>query len=390
MNLRTKLLADYYFGGAIHIVLKPFVILLGKILRRNHSLESIDELVIIKLLGGGGLVIAYPSLLALKKANPALHLALVTTPEVKTFAELTGLFEEIIIIRDNNVLNLALDSIKAIRRLWRVRLLVDLEIHSRLSSIFCLLTCAINRIGVYTDLSFGRKALYTHLLFYNKSSPIYSLYDQVVQLLGVKTIDYPSAKDNFNAHIKRYPSVKTNPEKLNIGVAPGCSPLGRERRLTEDQWIDVLSGLLAKTPTLDLYFIGGRQDTEFSQRIISTLQVLFPKTEFHNCCGRYSLSESVKLISQLKTLYCIDSGPIHFARLLGVKTISFWGPTDPESRLRPDSRLAEDVNYVKLTCSPCIHVAFAAPCYGNNICMKASLNSQSFTGDRNPLWLAKE
>jgi ADP-heptose:LPS heptosyltransferase len=223
MNLRRKLVVDYYVGGIAHVLLKPFVMLLGRILRRDHSLEFLEELAIVKMLGGGSLIIAYPSLLALKKSLPKIKLKLVTTSAIYPFAELTGLFDEVIVIRDDSTLHLVVDSIKAIRNLWRARALLDLEIHSRLSSIFSLLTCSINRIGIYTDVSFWRKSLYTHLLFYNKSSPVYSLYDQIVHLLGVDEVAFASAQLDFRTKINQLATACGNMEQGSIGVAPGCS-----------------------------------------------------------------------------------------------------------------------------------------------------------------------
>jgi ADP-heptose:LPS heptosyltransferase len=389
MNLHLKLLVDYYVGGAIHAILKPFVILLGKILKRNHSLEGVREVAIIKLLGGGSIIIAYPSLLALKDKHPGLKLTFVTSPAVAPFAEMTGLFDEIIVIRDSGLLVLLLDSIKAIRKLWRIRVLIDLEIHSRLSSVFTLVTCAVNRIGVYTDLSFWRRSIYTHLLFYNKFSAVYYMYDHVVRLLGVETIDLPRAKAEFGKQIRRGTLPAISPGRYSVGIAPGCSDLGGERVLTADQWIALLGVRLAKQENLAFYFIGGKRDSEASRKIMAGLVKILPTSEFHDCCGKYPLLDSVKLISQLDILYCIDSSPVHFARLLGVKSVSFWGPTGPEMRLRPDPQLQEETHYVKMSCSPCVHVAFYPPCRGNNICMKAAVEGENYQGERNPMWVTE-
>jgi ADP-heptose:LPS heptosyltransferase len=389
MNLRIKLLVDYYVGGAIHAILKPFVIILGHLLKRDHSLTDVREVAIMKLLGGGSVILAYPSLLALKEKYPDLKLLLVTSPAVGPFAETTGLFDEIIIIRDTGIFTLMADSIKAIRRLWRIKVLVDLEIHSRLSSIFTLMTCAVNRIGAYTDLSFWRRSIYTHLLFYNKFSPVYYMYDHVVRLLGVEEIDLDAAKARFGKRIRGDGLPPLSPGKMAIGVAPGCSDLGGERVFTPEQWITIFTKRLPPQENYAFYFVGGKRDSACAQAVTAGLKNVLPNAEFHDCCGKYSLLDSVKLISRLDVLYCIDSSPLHFARLLGVKCISYWGPTGPEMRLRPDPQLGEEAHYVKMSCSPCIHVAFYPPCLGNNICMKAALEGENYRGERNPMWVTK-
>ena len=48
--------------------------------------------------------------------------------------------------------------------------------------------------------------------------------------------------------------------------------------------------------------------------------------------------------------------------------MSAFGPTDPATRLRPLG-LLERVEYVRLPCSPCIHVNETPPCQGARDCM---------------------
>lgn len=69
---------------------------------RDHDLANCREIAIIKILGGGSLVIAYPALLALKQLTHVRKLTLVTTPAVKPFGELLGIFDEIIVIREDS------------------------------------------------------------------------------------------------------------------------------------------------------------------------------------------------------------------------------------------------------------------------------------------------
>jgi hypothetical protein len=53
---------------------------------------------------------------------------------------------------------------RAWKRLFRTGC-ADFEVHSRLTMVFCLLTCARNRAGFYIMASFWRRNLSTHLLF---------------------------------------------------------------------------------------------------------------------------------------------------------------------------------------------------------------------------------
>src|SRR6185312_1781345 len=221
MRLEAKLMIDYHVGGLLHIVLKPPTVLLGKLLRRNHNLDSCSTLTFLKVLGGGSLAIAFPALLALKQQGRRLRL--VTTPAVKPFAEVLGVFDEILIIRDSSFIRLILDAFTTIRkRLFRCDAIIDLEVHSRLTTVFSLITCARNRIGFFTNVSFWRHNISTHLLFFNLSNPVYVFYDQIAELFGATVDDFPTCIRHFRASLG--PGIASSePGVKRVAIAPCCS-----------------------------------------------------------------------------------------------------------------------------------------------------------------------
>src|SRR5947207_15161327 len=103
MKLRRKLWIDYYVGGTMHVLLEAFVIALVRLLRRNHDLSRCSTVTIVKLLGGGSLVIAYPMLLALRRKPAIRTLRLIATPSTAPFAEALGVFDEIVTVRDDGI-----------------------------------------------------------------------------------------------------------------------------------------------------------------------------------------------------------------------------------------------------------------------------------------------
>jgi ADP-heptose:LPS heptosyltransferase len=388
MNLRLKLCVDYYFGGFLHVILKPPTVLLGKLLRRNHDLTRCSSVTLIKMLGGGSLLIAYPALLAIRQCPNIRQLRLVTTPAVRPFAEMLGMFDEIIIIRDNSPANLLMDSFAAIRRVFRCDAIVDLEIHSRLTTVFALLACAQNRIGFYTSVSFWRTNLATHLLFCNVSSGMYYFYDQIAGLFGGSIPGPAVCRSAFLSSLGK-PADMPAPAGRRIALAPCCSGLGRERMLTTEEWLQVLRGrvqdnrLAART---EIHLLGAPSDQDDLRQLADRIGAEFPGVVAVNHAGKTSLADSVRLLTHVEELFCIDSALLHFARLLGLPTISYWGPTDPQTRLRPGIATRDEVHYQKLPCSPCVHMAQEAPCRGNNLCMRVAVASGS-GAECNPAWV---
>src|SRR5947209_4922018 len=94
MRLRTQRTVDNYVGRIGIAMLRPAAMVLGRVLRRDHRLTVGKEVVWVKLLGGGSLIIAMPMLLGFRRAHPAVKMVLITTAAVRPFAELMGVFDE--------------------------------------------------------------------------------------------------------------------------------------------------------------------------------------------------------------------------------------------------------------------------------------------------------
>ncbi len=388
MNLRVKLLADYYIGGTMQALLKPPLALMGKIVRRDHNLALCSSLTFIKMMGGGSLVIAYPALLSAKNSPQIKQLRLITTSAVKPFAEILGVFDEIIVIRDDSAVTLVGDALTAIRKVFCCDAIVDLEVHSRLTTVFSVITCAVNRVGFYTGISFWRQKLATHLLFCNISNGIYYFYDQIAELFGALPPDMGICVSAFRKQLGVAPRTP-DAGSLRIALAPCCSELGRERMLQHSEWVEVFRRRFSRENPgrkIEIRLLGGRGDQTALDQLSDVIRMAFPGVVTLNLAGKTSLAESVHGLAEVDELICIDSALLHFARLLGVPTISFWGPTDPASRLRESEVNRDEVHYHKLPCSPCVHVAQEPPCRGDNVCMRFAVDPDRPL-ETNPSWM---
>jgi len=388
MKLRQQLFIDFYLGTLLHVLLKPFVMLAGRLMRRNHDLTRCRSVTVIKMLGGGSLTIAYPALVALREAPGIQELRLLTTPAIKPFAEALGIFDDITVIRVGSLTEICIDTLAAIRRLFLCDAIVDLEIHSRLTTVLALMICARNRVGFYTLDSFWRRNLSTHLLFCNVTSGTFSFYDQVAALFGGVVREFVHYQEQFrrlNGIDRQHSSDGT----LRIAIAPCSSDLGRERMLLDEDWVTILKRRtlqLAKGSRLAIRVFGGTADRIPANRVADAIRSAFPDADVVNRAGETRLSQSIRELAQMDELICIDSSLMHFSRLLGIVTRSYWGPTDPQSRLRPWPDGGDEVHYVKLPCSPCIHLTNYPPCRGENICMRLAVNPESPI-ERNRPWL---
>ena len=90
----------------------------------------------------------------------------------------------------------------------------------------------------------------------------------------------------------------------------------------------------------------------------------------------------------MSELVTIDSSLLHFARLMGVKVTSYWGPTDPSTLLCPRDPALDVTHYSRISCSPCVHITATAPCKGNNLCMRFAVDP-GCKENRNPAWVSQ-
>lgn len=370
MKLDLKKWIDFWIGNLLLFILKPIVMTLGKALKRDHDPVPKGEIAFIKLLGGGSLVIALPALLAIKKKYPANKLLLVTTPAIKPFAETLGIFDEYAIIDDRGLKNLALSSLKSLKRLWKIDTIIDYEVHSRLSTIFALFTCARNRIGFYREDVKDRQFFSTHTVFFNLYYGAWYFYEEISKLVGATIPSEKETKDYFLCNNRMERNVSQS--VIRVGIGHGCSDLSPERMLSKENWLQHLQKNISNNQTYELHFLGGPKEKEIGDEIISHLEGHFTNVTCINQCGKLKLKESIAHLNQMNLFWGIDSALLHYARLLGVETIGYFGPTMPKSLIKPLGYLKETINYSQIPCSPCVHVTETPPCNGRtNQCIQS-------------------
>lgn len=366
LKLDTLLKLDKYLGLLLIVLLKPVTSLAGLVSQRDHDLRFEKDVTIVKPLGGGSLAIAFPTLLGLRKKYPDLDIKLVTTRKTAPFARSLNIFDEIHEINDAGIVRLAFSSLNCFFQAFGTDTVINLEAYSNLALLFALLTGARNRVGFYFKDSFWKSGVATHLFYFNSHAGTFEMYDKVFEPFGVSPVSQEECRD----HLTRALPEGEEPVGHRISIGHGCSDLGKERMLTARQWEQVLTSRIDAGRETEVVFLGVEKDSALAEEIAARVSPRMPKVKFRNLCGKTSLVESLSLLRASNELWGIDSALIHFARLFGIKTLSIWGPTDPETRLRDFPGLQEEVMHKKFPCSPCVHISDSIPCRGNNICIQ--------------------
>src|SRR4051812_46343766 len=265
MHLRTQRSIDNYVGRLAIALLRPITVLLGVILRRDHRLTVGDEVVWMKLLGGGSLLLAMPMLLGFRRVHPNTRMVLITTRAVKPFAELMGVFDEYRVIDLRNAGTMATSSLKVLMQTLRADCIVDLEVHSRLTTVFATLTLARNRVSFWLEDIFWRRGLASHLVFFNRASGSYHFYDRIADLFEATVADRDACRTALLQTAGLGHAPPRREEMVALGFA--CSDLGQERMLSPEQWVEVFrSNMKARFQTFVL--LGGPADSARADSII--------------------------------------------------------------------------------------------------------------------------
>jgi ADP-heptose:LPS heptosyltransferase len=139
--------------------------------------------------------------------------------------------------------------------------------------------------------------------------------------------------------------------------------------LSAGQWAHVFRDNL-RPDHRTFVFLGGPGDKARGEEIITELRRELPRLTFINRCGELSLRQSAGVLFESTEFWGIDSSLLHQARIAGLRCLSYWGPTDPATRLRSTWEIEEKVVYRKIACSPCVHSSEAPPCHGDNRCIQ--------------------
>jgi ADP-heptose:LPS heptosyltransferase len=386
MSTKSKITLDRYLGGALIFILNPVARLLGYFLRRDHSPAVRGDILVIKMLGGGSLVMAAQSLLGIRRAYSGVKMRLLTTGAIKPFAETLGVFDEILVLDDRSFVPLVTTSVRRLCSCFRTDTVIDLEIYSYLSTILAILTFARNRLGFFFEERGFRQVLHSHRILFNPGSPLYSHYDRIAAVLGAPILESEECAEHILA-VLGIGSRKSARSSGRIAIGCGCSGLSEERKLAPTQWSQHVFAI-SSDKEREAVFLGSADDRAEVGRVIGAIEALGREGwggKLTDLSGTMPLGDSLRVLAGCDEFWGIDSSLLHYARLFGLRIKAFLGPTHP-MRLRSIEGLVETIHYRKTLCSPCIHLVSVPPCHGDNQCMKWLFDAPG-KGEHDEGWL---
>lgn len=324
---------------------------LGAMADRTLSVyqEAFDKIriLIIKIGAVGDVVLATPSLRALRERFPKAHIAVLVGKESRQILQNCPYVDELIIYNKPFVKKRFSNFLKLAGNLRRSNfdIIVDFQNSAR-SHILSFLSLAPKRLG-YRNKKLG------FLLNYGigdlgGSVPCVQHQFRVLNLLQVQLRNerleiWPAEADNkfVNEFLSEQWLVSGQPL---VGINIGGSPRWRTKTWPLDKLSGLCDGLANRN--IRVVLTGSREEKDLAADVTA-----MTNSKPINAAGKTSLNQLAALIRKCRAYVSLDSAPMHIAAAVSVPIVAVFGPTDPKRHVPP----AEKIIVIRkpLKCSPC-------------------------------------
>ncbi len=386
MKIDTMRKVDYFAGIPLCFFATFFVWLSHLFSAKNLKPSNV---LFVELSEMGSAILVDPAMRKIQKTGAALFFVIFksnaaslrllgTVPENNVFA-----------IRENNVLNLAIDSLRFLfwARKNNIDTAVDLELFSRYSALLTGLSGAARRVGFHAFHNEGlyRGAMLNRAVSYNPHMHIAKNFIALVNAALAEKAELPYSKMRIDdseitlasAPINEsaiaamrdriradYPSYNEKKHRI-ILINPNASDLLPQRRWMPENFITVMRNLLNDNENYLVLMTGAPAERE--QAAALKMQVAHERCI--NFAGRQLLTELPALYQIAEVMLTNDSGPGHFSSVTNLNTFVLFGPETPAlyGSLGNSTPI-----YAGLACSPCVSASNhrKTPCT-DNVCLQA-------------------
>jgi ADP-heptose:LPS heptosyltransferase len=346
----------------------------GLILRRRHEPPyQPKRILVIKLMGIGSIVQALPLLGGLAERFPEAEIRMLCFPETRVFARRIRSIAHVFTIDNRSLWRLAGTTVAAMAQIlkWRPDLVLDLEMHSKFSSLLTTFTAAQNRGGLFDVTTAFRNYLHTHLVYANPRQHISDLYSHLGRVFGVQSFRPLlgcAAMVRIDATEEQEAAAfvhQRSPHAPLVLINPNAGALCLERRWPPEKFA-ALAAKMTQSGTVIL--VGSAEERPHVESVRDLIPDETIRATVVNAAGALSFGAYLALLKRATLVVTNDTGPMHLAALLGAPVVSLWGPGVPATyEPRTPKHIAVSAYVFR---SPCLYITHEPPCGGNNICMK--------------------
>jgi ADP-heptose:LPS heptosyltransferase len=341
--LEVKLMrrVDSVVGNAVCSVLA-----VGKRLTRPFVRPPLTykKICVMKFFGMGSIVVATPSLRALRDQFPGAEIHFVTFRQNKELLEILKLTDKHYFVDNSSPSAFVSSTLKVARELRRegCDLVIDLEFYAKFPLVLASLGNIPKKAGFYLNPEPWRRELLDVPGWYNHYFHTKDIFLSLVYLLAKDDFYYIDFAE-FSAKYG-YPRITPTDEQVRAArsklAAHGVHPSSRvfvinpntspelapeARKWPAERYGDLARQLLAEYPDAKIAFIGTRGEKAYVDAVASTAH----DPRAFGIAGELDLRELLALFSVTDVLISNDSGPMHLACLVDTPVVGLFFADTP-------------------------------------------------------------
>ena len=308
------------------------------------------RVLLLRLSAIGDVAMLIPVIYSAAKHHPEIHFTLIT----QTF------LKPLFINKPENITIVGFDLKGKERSLWGIfrslNLLIQeqyditIDLHNVLRSIIMRIYLRVKASIPFFVINKGRKE--KRMLTRKKSKRFtllestFERYHDVFEKAGIRfPLDFVSVCEGITSFPSDpYTSFLPKNETW-IGIAPFAKHKGKIYPL--EKMGHLIAALSATNEYRIFLFGGGKEEKE---KISHWVQQY---TKVHSMSGKYSLDQEILFMRHLDLMITMDSANMHFASLVGIPVLSFWGQTHPYTGFYPWKQPISNAIQASLNCRPC-------------------------------------
>lgn len=319
--------------------------------RRGGELSGIRRIAVVKTVAIGDLVVALPTLRALRSRFPEAHITLITTPRVRQVVEGCPDVDDILYygVFDAHRGFAGFARFARVVRARRFDAWVELEHYYRFTTLLGYISGARVRAGFHIGGQ-RRGRLFTIRVPYPVQAHEAEAFYAVARALGAEEpfaglVPVPTSERDEAAVDAWLARNGLDGQSAMAILHTTTSPVAVARRWVDDRWVELADALSERCGLLPV-FTGAPEDA-------LPLRALASRTRGPAivAAGDIDLKQFAVLASRARLVVSLDTGPLHVAAATGTPTVGLFGPNTPEKWGPYGSGNA--AVWAELPCAPC-------------------------------------
>jgi ADP-heptose:LPS heptosyltransferase len=306
--------------------------------------DSYKTIAVMKFFGIGSIVVASPSLAALRELYPSAKIIFVTFKGNREILDILGLVDQVVLIDNSSMKAFARSTLTAANELRKAKvdLAIDFEFFAKYPLALASIANVPKRAGFYLTLEPWRQALLDVHGYYNHYFHTRDIFLSLVYLLATGDKYYT----DFEAWQKRYHYPRVSPKEeelgrvrdvlgqhgmrrgqrlvlLNPNVAAELAP--NTKRWPQERYVELARRLAEEHPDAFVAIIGSKSEMDYCSSIATAAR----HARVVSLAGTVSLRELIALLSVADLFVTNDSGPMHLACLVDVPIVGLFFAETP-------------------------------------------------------------